>query len=40
MLDLPDDEMILKLFPKRLVDKVNEMIGHEPNRSDKSKDSS
>jgi len=39
MVNLPDDEAILRLFPKRLVDKVNELIGHEPShRPTKSQD--
>ena len=28
--ELPDDEAILKLFPKRVVDNVNEEIEHKP----------
>ena len=28
--DLPDDEAIRKLFPKKLVEKVNKDVGHEP----------
>ena len=28
--ELPDDEAIRKLFPKRVVDKINKDIEHEP----------
>ena len=29
--DLPDDDAIRKLFPKKVVDEVNKEIEHEPN---------
>jgi hypothetical protein len=28
--ELPDDELILKLFPKKVVKEVNRQIGHKP----------
>ena len=28
--ELSDDELVLKLFPKRLVEEVNRQIGHKP----------
>lgn len=31
--DLPDDESIRKLFPKRIVDKLNKAIEHEPRKT-------
>ena len=38
--ELPDDQLVLRLFPKRLVDKVNKIIGHEPvHRKPRKKDS-
>ena len=34
ILDLPDDEAILKLFPKRVVKALNKLVDHVPGRSD------
>ncbi len=34
ILDLPDDEAILKLFPKKVVDALNKLVDHVPGRSD------
>ena len=28
--ELTDDELMLRLFPKKVVDKVNEIIEHDP----------
>ena len=28
--ELPDDEAIVKLFPKKLIREINREIGHEP----------
>ncbi len=33
--ELPDDEAIRKLFPKKLVEKVNKDVGHEPKTPDR-----
>lgn len=38
--DLPDDEAIKRLFPKRVVDKVNEEIGHKPDKKGHEDDDS
>lgn len=32
--ELPDDQAIRKLFPKKVVDKVNKDIEHEPDSND------
>ncbi len=36
--DLPDDDAIRRLFPKRLVDRVNKDIEHDPNKPPKEAD--
>jgi len=41
IVDMPDDEMILRFFPKRLVDALNRLIDHEPkHRPSRKKDTS
>jgi len=35
--ELPDDDAILKLFPKRVVSEVNKEIGHTPTKKAETK---
>ena len=28
--ELPDDDLIRRLFPKKVVDYMNKLVGHEP----------